>query len=99
MSEQVDQCPFLNRSDPRCGRHFRLENLQNAFRYCFGTFETCPQYAQLLIERRARRGGMRGEAASAAVGEEALNEWSTPQRVVVEVTVGGRNAKPVVSAA
>ena len=98
MSEHVDQCPFLNRSDPRCGRHFRLENLQNAFRYCFGAFETCPQYAQLLMERRARRGGVRGEPAMA--GEEALNEWSTPrQRVVVEVTVGGRNAKPVGSAA
>ena len=98
MSEQVDQCPFLNRSDPRCGRHFRLENLQNAFRYCFGAFETCPQYAQLLMERRARRGGVRGEVVT--VGEEAVNEWSTPrQRVVVEVTVGGRNAKPVGSAA
>jgi hypothetical protein len=103
MSDHVDQCPFLNRSDPRCSRHLSLEHLQNAFRFCFGAYETCPQYAQLLMERRARRGGVtKGEMAR---GEEAsAYEWSAaadaaPRRVTVEVTVAGRVAKPVVSAA
>jgi hypothetical protein len=105
MSDHVDQCPFLNRSDPRCSRHLSLEHLQNAFRFCFGAHETCPQYAQLLMERRVRRGMVtKGERGSR--GEEASSyEWSaaaadaTPRRVTVEVTVAGRVQKPVVSAA
>jgi hypothetical protein len=93
MSEHADQCPFLNRSDPRCSRHFSLEHLQNAFRFCFGAFETCPQYAHLLMERRARR---RRDAPEP--NEEALNEWSAASGVV-QITVAGRVQKQVAGAA
>lgn len=92
MSDHADHCPFLDRSDPRCSRYLNLEHLQNAFRFCFGAFESCPQHAQLLMERRVRR-GTRGEP-----GEEALHEWSAAP-VVVQVTVAGRIEKPVGNAA
>jgi hypothetical protein len=91
MSEHGEQCPFLNRSDPRCSEHLSLEHLQNAFRFCFGAFATCPKYAQLVSERRVRRGGTRRDP-----WEESLHDRSGP---VVQVTIAGRIEKPLTSAA
>ena len=56
MSEQqTAHCPFLNRTDPRCADHFKLDHLQHAFKYCFASYMTCPVYAQRLFERRVRQ--------------------------------------------
>ena len=33
-----------------------LAGLDHAFEYCFGRYQACPVYFQMLIERRARRG-------------------------------------------
>ena len=52
----ADHCPFLNRHDARCGEHMSLQGLDHAFHYCFGRYQGCPVYFQMLIERRARRG-------------------------------------------
>jgi hypothetical protein len=54
----ADHCPFLNRHDSRCGEHMSLAGLDHAFNYCFGRYQGCPVYFQMLIERRTRRGEM-----------------------------------------
>jgi hypothetical protein len=54
-------CPFWNRADARCGDSFSLDNLDNAFNYCFGRYRSCRVYAELLSERRAKRGETPGE--------------------------------------
>src|SRR5690349_15912028 len=55
LSERGQHCPFLNRTDARCGDHFRLERLDHAFEYCFDRYTACPVYLELLVERRLRR--------------------------------------------
>ncbi|CAN5619039.1 hypothetical protein BH09PLA1_BH09PLA1_09020 [soil metagenome] len=62
----ADHCPFLNRRDARCGEHMSIQGLDHAFDYCFGRYQGCPVYFQMLIERRARRGeAVAGIAATA----------------------------------
>jgi hypothetical protein len=53
MSEH-GHCPFLNRTDKRCGEHLNLESLDHAFEHCFDVYAACPVYLELLIERRTR---------------------------------------------
>ena len=53
---RANHCPFLNRRDARCGEHMSLQGLGHAFDYCFGRYQGCPVYFQMLIERRTRRG-------------------------------------------
>jgi len=55
MTELGLHCPFLNQTDSRCGEHHNLDQLSFAFHYCFGAYQTCPVYVQLLSERRCRR--------------------------------------------
>ena len=57
MSDRVVHCPFLNRADTRCSRHFSLDDLEHAFDHCFDRYKTCPTYLELLVERRVRRAG------------------------------------------
>jgi hypothetical protein len=55
MTDQGHHCPFLNRADARCSQHFSLDRLGHAFDYCFGYYEGCAVYLELLVERRVRR--------------------------------------------
>ena len=55
MSENAHHCPFLDRADCRCSAHFSLDRLGHAFGFCFGSYRTCPVYAELLSERRPGR--------------------------------------------
>jgi hypothetical protein len=55
-SGRGQHCPFLNRTDERCGQHFTLEQMEHAFVHCFDLYTHCPVYQELLIERRVRRG-------------------------------------------
>jgi hypothetical protein len=55
MSASVNHCPFLNRTDARCSKHFCLDHLQHAFKFCFDRYKACPVYLELLVERRVRR--------------------------------------------
>ena len=55
MTEPGHHCPFLNRADARCSRHFSLDDLGHAFDYCFDYYEGCSVYLELLVERRVRR--------------------------------------------
>jgi hypothetical protein len=83
MMQPLDRgqhCPFLNRTDSRCGTHFTLERLEHAFAYCFDRYSACPTYLELLVERRVRR----GEAVHAETSHEV--------QPLVELTI---HAKPL----
>ena len=55
MPSKRKHCPFLNRADHRCSEAFSLDNLDHAFRCCFGRYQACTIYLEMLVERRARR--------------------------------------------
>jgi hypothetical protein len=50
--EQGRHCPFLEQADARCSAHFRLDQVRQAFKFCFGRPTTCPLYLQLRVEAR-----------------------------------------------
>jgi hypothetical protein len=66
MATLSRHCPFLNRADARCSESFSLDNLDNAFSYCFGRYKTCRVYLELLMERRLKRSDAPGETHDAA---------------------------------
>ncbi|MCC6423118.1 MAG: hypothetical protein IT447_06520 [Phycisphaerales bacterium] len=86
MQATGPHCPFLNRSDERCGDHFRLDHLHHAYKYCFDRYAACPVYLELLVERRVRRN------TSTGVSHE-------PQITPVQVTVRRRNHQPLAAGA
>jgi len=105
-SDRGEHCPFLNRTDHRCGSHFTLERLEHAFAFCFDRYTACPVYLELLVERRVRRGeareeGLRLEAAAETEGGQPSNE----PKPLVELTIHAKrppklpanNAGPVVA--
>jgi hypothetical protein len=54
MPDHEHHCPFLNRSDSRCGEHLKIDRLGHAFDFCFDVYAACPVYLELLIERRIK---------------------------------------------
>jgi len=82
MSAPASHCPFLNRADDRCARHFSLDRLDSAFEHCFGEYSSCAEYREQLAERRERR-------MNASLGRDA--DATTP---VIQVTLHGRAAAP-----
>lgn len=54
MDSHARHCPFLNRSDPRCGGSLSLDRLPFAFQFCCNDYHACGVYAELLTERRLR---------------------------------------------
>ena len=46
-------CPFLEEADARCGDHFSLTRLSDAFTHCVGRYQACPVYQRLLHDRAA----------------------------------------------
>jgi hypothetical protein len=67
MSEHESHCPFLNRADYRCSNHFSLDKLDRAFDHCFGEYQSCPTYREMLSERRSRQ-PVDGHLVGAATG-------------------------------
>ena len=51
--------------------------MQHAFRYCFEHYKACPQYLEMLVERRVRR-----------VSQSVIHVESTPS--LVPITVAGK---------
>ena len=101
-SDRGQHCPFLNRTDSRCGSHFTLERLEHAFAYCFDRYHACSTYLELLVERRVRRGEIQpeevpvgevcvGEVGSAAAGKSGQQGMSHVAKPLVELTI---HAKP-----
>lgn len=43
-------CPHVNQSDPRCGRHLRLDDLAWAFSYCVERPAACPIYWEIASD-------------------------------------------------
>jgi hypothetical protein len=78
MSSDATHCPFLNRADSRCSDAFNIDNLDHAFRYCFGRYTSCPVYAELLVERRMKR-------FEAALPESAQRSHDGEQIIQVSV--------------
>lgn len=93
MPDRVEHCPFLNRSDARCAENFNIDHLQHAFKFCFGRYKTCPAYAELLVERRARR----GEAAAERRASAPIQSHGTDR--FVQITVSARHAQHAAGAA
>ena len=69
-SERSQHCPFLNRTDFRCGKHFHLEHLDHAFEFCFDRYTACSTYLERLVERRLRQDDQ-SHAAESALSESA----------------------------
>jgi hypothetical protein len=85
-ADRGQHCPFLNRTDSRCGSHFTLERLEHAFAYCFDKYHACPVYLELLAERRVRR----GETVD-ATKDGAIHD----QRPLIELTIHTKHRPPV----
>lgn len=79
MSAPRNHCPFLNRADDRCSKHFSLDRLDRAFGDCFGEYASCAVYSEMLAERRERR-------LNASLGRDG-SDAATP---VIQVTFHGR---------
>lgn len=43
-------CPFMNRDDPRCVRHFSLSRVSEAYTICLNGYKDCPTYYQIRVE-------------------------------------------------
>jgi len=84
MTQSCQHCPFLNRADARCARHFTLDDLEHAYKYCFDKYRACPTYIELLVERRVRR----VEAGIAAGTVEVSLAGSEPIAAPVPVASG-----------
>jgi hypothetical protein len=83
-------CPFLNRTDSRCGKHLNIDALDHAFDYCFDVYAACPHYLELLIERRTKGEGTTGlEVRKSATERMKLNVSGIVQ---VQVRRAGQNA-------
>lgn len=91
MTEQGHHCPFLNRADSRCSRHFSLDNLDHAFDYCFDYYTGCSVYLELLAERRVMRARGQGPYVDGAgdVGSSSSNGYFER---LTQITVAGRIA-------
>ena len=83
-----EHCPFLNRSDHRCGDKLRLDHIDHAFDYCFGDYKACSVYLEQLAERRVRRlCGLLTPPGSAGSSEDDPDAIRTPRRPLVQLTV------------
>ena len=87
MSESAHHCPFLNRSDRRCATCFSLKGLSSAYSFCFGQYQGCPVYLELLVERRVRRIRASHLNLSIAGPADAKTHF-------VEIPLANRYAKP-----
>ena len=90
MPAPGQHCPFLNRSDDRCSDYFNVSRLGHAFHHCFGAYNACPVYLELLVERRLRR-----LSGSLHRGYDQI-PMSSPDapRPFVQITIPHRHAKP-----
>lgn len=87
MPKHAPDCPFLNQADSRCGENLCLDALGHAFDYCFGYYEGCALYQELLAERRTN------QALGLALQpefEEVEDEFPAGATRVVQVTIAGR---------
>jgi hypothetical protein len=83
MPDRSHHCPFLNRADARCSKHFSIDALGYAFDHCFDYYEGCGVYLELLVERRVRRA--RGHDFDGAAADAYAH-----QAPFVQLTVAGR---------
>jgi hypothetical protein len=99
-------CPFLNRDDPRCAAHFRVNHLQNAFDHCAGEYAKCSSYRELLAERIMRRAAAESERrVELSVGGQAYaiehrTAWGRPvERTTHGASFAERESNAIIVAA
>jgi hypothetical protein len=83
--EPAAHCPFLNRADRRCSENFNLDRLGFAFHYCFDKYKSCPNYLELLVERRVKQ-------ATGAMLQDADGKERFTQERLVQLTVRASHA-------
>src|SRR4051812_22495114 len=81
--EPAAHCPFLNRADFRCSENFSLERLGYAFHYCFDQYKACPNYIELLVERRVKR--------AIGIGHDGDGKDGFAQERLVQLTIRSRD--------
>ena len=86
--EPAAHCPFLNRADSRCSENFNLDRMGYAFRYCFDQYKACPNYLELLVERRVKRAS--GAVLQDADGKDRFTQ-DRPHTQIVQLTVRSRD--------
>jgi hypothetical protein len=89
MTDSGHHCPFLNRADARCSKHHSIDQLGYAFAHCFGYYEGCGAYTELLAERRAWRA--RGHEFAGA--EDGGGADGKLYENLTQLTVAGRHAQ------
>jgi hypothetical protein len=94
MSDHESHCPFLNRADYRCSNHFSLDKLDRAFDHCFGAYQACGTYQEILGERRGRHLGQGQLVASHAGHDHAA---LTATVVYANLTIRKRPANVTVT--
>jgi hypothetical protein len=88
-------CPFLNREDSRCANHFSLDKLDRAFHHCFGSYQACPTYLEMLSERRYRQDCERGlEVSHAGLTQPVVYANLTIRTRPANVTVNPVRLQP-----
>src|ERR1041385_8994340 len=89
MNANGRYCPFLNRSDPRCSEYFSLNHLDYTLSHCFASYQSCPIYEALLVERKSRSGG----------GLDAGKGADHAQPGYLQIRLPARYAEPVADTA
>ena len=87
MSTSGHHCPFLNRTDPRCGKYLSIEHLGHAFDYCFDGYAACPVYLERLVERRMARADAVVKLNVPARRSDIRQPIHEPTRPAIQVTV------------
>jgi len=90
MENCAAHCPFLNRHDRRCSKHFSLDRLNSTFDHCFGSYKACSVYMELLVERQVRRAT--GEIVSPNVRQRQMPTVNAYGQPLVQVSLPSRSA-------
>ena len=67
-----------------------MDALGYAFEHCFGYYEGCGVYLELLVERRVRRARGQDVESMMAVAAGGVADVQRAHAPLVQVTVGGR---------
>jgi hypothetical protein len=83
-------CPFLNRNDARCVRHFSVNRLQHAFDHCFNDYGACPSYQEMLSERKAEHSAQ--QVVTVTIAGRHVATFQQLRRAAQQVATSGASA-------
>lgn len=85
--EAACDCPHLDRNDPRCAARLTLGHLDEAFSFCLGGFQRCPNFHRINRERAAADAG---RPVLRLIDEEACSTQCA-EATRIDVTRNGRS--------